>query len=217
MLRVNNLTGFGGGALPAIEVTDDGDSTAESSGGGSNAHTHTSESSTGPISILGAFWSDPTDTTLNSVTWGGSAVTILVQAHRSNIGCAIGIISGAQTGNVVLNFSGSVDDSCLTKISLNNLLSMSAKDTDSSTSAAGSASLTALTTPGAGGVRIAVYGSETDSAVTWTGATEIADFSLTSGAATARMSAAYDLGDDSGTITADVDAADEAICGVSLR
>lgn len=204
------VEGHGGGPVSLI---DDGDSIAESSGGSTSTHTHSSEVTTGPVSVIAIQWFDTVDRTLSSITWNSATVDILVQAHRAEAGVAIGIINGAQTGDVVLSFNGAVARSSFTKISLVNLQSLTPIDTDSSTHATGDASLAALSSPGEGGIRIASYTNTNDNPISWTNATEIADYDNGPNAA----SVAYDLGDDGTTITADIGATPEAICGVSLR
>ena len=200
--------------LGPVELTDDGDNAIQDTGFGTDTHTHDDQSSTGPVSVLAIFWRDADDIALSGVTWGGATVAILVQAHRANAGAAIAIIKGAQTGDVVLTFADIVNDTSLTVMSLKNLRSRSAIDTDTSTHASGGASLTSLASPGVGGIRIAAWTNDDDTnTVTWTGATEISDVDGSSH----RFSAAYDLGDDNGTITANGGSDEEAICGVSLR
>lgn len=217
MLRVSNLTGFGGGAKPPIPApVDDGDATNSS---GLASHTYAAQTSTGPVTVLGITWGDGSSRTLNSATWNGDAVSILVQqvvAMGAGFGnaaiCIIG--GGARSGNLVLNFSGTVLDSEITKLSVSNLISIMAIDTDDETSAGGGADLDSLLSPGIGGIRIGVFANDADTTgVTWTNATEVSDIEVTNH----RHSVAYDLGDNATTITADGGAVGEVIVGVSLR
>lgn len=210
------------GVVGDIAVTDDGDAQS-SSGAGTATLTFNSQTSTGPHSVIGITWHKATTTTtLSSATWGGSSMSILEQIAydpgNDCIHCAICIIAGAQTGNIVLNFAATITDAEITKLSLSNLQSMTAVDTDEESASAGGSDLDSLTTPGTGGVRLAVLmnlGSAT--AVTWSNASEVSDLSVTSGAESWRHSMAYDLGDDSGAIAGNGGSNDEAHVGVSLR
>jgi hypothetical protein len=210
--------------LEDIAVVDDGDSPSPSSGGGTSTQTHNSESSSGPDTVLLVTWYAVanSDITLNSVTWSGSSVTILTQQHQGSAGGSTGVaicyISGSQSGNVVLSLSAAPDNTRLTILSLTNLVSATPADTDGTTSSSASAlSLTALASPGTGGVRIAGLTTEQGGSYscTWTNATEVTD--LTAGGH--GWSAAYDLGDDATTITGtwSLGPAPNSIAGVSLR
>lgn len=202
-------------AAPREDVTivDDGDA-APSSGAGTATHTYNSQTSTGPKSALLITWREASDFELSTVTWNGNSMNILAQTHfvdANGVGAAIAIISGAQSGNVVLGFSGSVDDSHITKVSLDNLVSIAARDTDTDTD---NVNLDNLTSPGDGGIRLAAFADKSSgNTVSWTNATELSD--LDAGAH--RHSAAYDLGDDGGTITPSGGSTDQAVAGVSLR
>jgi hypothetical protein len=216
MLRANQLVGFGvgGSDITVIPETDFG---APSSGDGTDTHTFTSPSLSGPEKYFLVTWRRAVGaTTLDSATWGGAAVTILVQggfdAGGETVGAAIGYCANA-SGNIVLNFSLGAN-SYMSLASLSGAVTPgTAVDTDSE-SANGTADLDSLTTPGDGGARLAVYANQTDTtAVTWTNATEFSD----ADAGTWRHSAAYDLGDDGTAIAADGAAAGEVIVGVSIR
>lgn len=207
--------------MPDITIVDDGDA-APSSGTGTATHTYTSLASTGPYSFALITWVDASDLTLNSATWGGNACTVYGQSGAVGSGgkrptTSIVGISGAQTGNLVLNFSAACDDSEVTVVSLANLQSLTAVDTDSDVrlfSDATACDLNGLTTPGVGGIRLAVYCHSTDtSAISWTNATALADLD----AGTYRHTAAYDLGDDGTTISNNgATGVSRAIFGVSL-
>jgi hypothetical protein len=202
----------------AITPVDDGDA-APSSGAGTSTHTFGSQSSTGPFSFVKITWIEDTgsDRTITSATWGGAATTIPVQefmptAVEDGIGAAILYIAGAQTGNIVVNFSGDVEDSQITKVSLDNV-NTTFIDTDFDAQESTSLNLDALSSPGLGGIRLAVYGNTSDaSGCTWTNATEIADLD----AGTFRHSAAWDLGDDGTTINCSRSDSDSAIAGLSI-
>lgn len=224
MLRVTQLAGFGGAAFPAITVTDDGDS-APSSGGGGAAHTYNAKTSTGPHTVLlitaydvgGAF-------TINSVTWNGGAVTQWVQANTSNgsddVAAAIFYVAGAQTGNIVINFSVGVTDSEITILSLDKLVSTTPTDTDTATSnSASGVTLSALDPSARGGVRLAAFANDGATVAitwTWTGHTEASDVNATD----SRHGVAYKINDTSGgSIAAAGDGPTRkcALAGVSLR
>ena len=217
------LPGIAGGMMAAaaaavagvadITIVDDGDA-APSSGTGTATHTYNSQTSTGPSSVVALTWfKSGANTTLSSITWGGVSMSILVQsgtvnASGDNVGAAICIIAGAQSGNIIATFSGSTGDSEITKVSLDNLQNLTAVDTDAAAN-----DLSALLSPGAGGIRIGASANNAQStAVSWTNAIEIADLSIGS----SRHSAAYDLGDDGGTISCTGSPRVRTV-GVSLR
>lgn len=211
------LTGVSAG-IGNIAVIDDGDA-ALSSGGGTSTVTFSAQTSTGPTSVICITWYKATTaTTLSSITWNGSAMSILEQINRDagsdTMGAAIAIIDGAQSGDVVATFAASVSESEITKLSLTNVQSLTAVDTDEEGAAAGGSDLAALTSPGLGGVRIAAFANLGSAvAVTWSNATEVSDLD----AGTYRHSVAYDLGDDATTIVATGGSNDEVHVGVSLR
>ena len=197
-------------ALDDITITDDGDASFV---GPASTVTFAARASTGPHSLVAFMAVSSTAITLNSATWGGNPVSILHTEART--GYLIGwlYIAGAQTGDLVLNFSVGVN--CyITVASLENLISATPGDTDED-DLTGVASITLdnLASPGEGGIRLAVEWHSNTSTTAWTNATEIADISTGS----VRYSVAYDLGDDAGTITASFSSALTMICGVSLR
>lgn len=203
------------GAIGDIALIDDGDA-APSSGTGGTAHTYSSQTSTGPTSVLAITWvGDGALRTLSSATWNGNAMSILVQRSTGSNWdrAAFVAISGAQSGAIVLNFSGNVSDSHITKISLTNVQSLTPLDTDSAEGEDAALSLASLSSPGEGGIRLAAIAGAADTVdTTWTNATEIADLD----AGVERHSVAYDLGDDGTTISADNDGF-QTLVGVSIR
>jgi hypothetical protein len=210
--------GYGLGVAD-ITIVDDGDA-APSSGGGTSTHTYNTQTSTGPDSGLLITWVNDGILTLDSGSWNGNALTILEQASKDNasedMGAAIAVVAGAQSGTLTLTWSGNCADSEITKVSLSNVQSLSAVYTDKEISAESGADLDSLLSPGVGGIRLAVHAHANDaSATSWTNATELADLD----AGLWRHSAAYDLGDDATAIVADnaglADA--EVIVGVSIR
>ena len=178
-------------------------------------------SSDGPHTAVVINWDDTSSRTLSSITLDGNAMTILVNKIQGggpsdDLGVAIAIIAqGASSVDLSATFSATPNNINFTVISLQNLVSMTAIDTDSNGASSGSGSpMTALTGPGAGGIIIAGYTNTVDTAaVTWTNATEIAD--LDDGSY--RASAAIVLGSPAGDIDADGGNSTHAICGVSLR
>ncbi len=219
MLRINNLIGFGGGGLPVVP-TDDGDN-APSSGEGGSAHTYGSLTSTGPVSVLLITFGNAAggNPTLDTVTFDGDSMTELHEATRTtgeDTGCAIYIIDGAKSGDVVATWSGTMAASHLTIVSLDHLRDLTAIDVDDAGAASGTGTaMTALVGPGNNGIVLAVYANDTDFAgdVTWTNATEISDLD----AGTHQHSAAWVIGNPAGDIIADGGNNDHQIIGVSLR
>ena len=220
MLRVNNLIGFGVSGARDIVPTDDGDAAA-SSGLPGTIVTWTSASTTGPHSYALLTYDDGTDAiTVSSATWGVEACSILEQAQPASgatTGAAILYCAGAQTGDLVITFSGDVPEAEITKVSLANVVDPDTPvDTDELTStSATSFDLAALSSPGAGGIRLAVFAHRDDpNTVTWTNASEISDLDVGG----YQHSAAYDLGDDATTINASISGANRgSLVGVSLR
>lgn len=215
MLSVTNLSGFGSAAAVAdITLIDDGDdSSADSNSGG--VATFNSKTSTGPHTFVLIGADHDAAPTLSSATFDGSAMSILVQKTYSSGSPVVAIcyIAGAQSGNVVLTFSGSISGPGITIVSLDNMVSATPVDTDNASGGSGAAALSALASPGVGGARLIVCAFKDASGVSWAGATEIADYT-----SVYRVSAAYSLGDDGGTVTAtDTGGSRWAICGVSMR
>jgi len=207
-----------------IAVTDHGDS-APNSGEGTTAHTYTGLSSDGPYTVVMLTYQDNSNPTISSSDWNGTSGTLLVQkmsgtADPDNSGCAIIIFPGACTGDLVITFASAVSDSYLTYISLAGLKSSTPVDTDSDGYAFGSSAscdLDNLASPGAGGIRLALWARFTTGTPsnTWTNATALA----LADAGNWEHSAAYDSGDDGTTITPSNATLTntKAIVGVSLR
>lgn len=202
-----------------VQITLDGTHTTADSGAGTTQHTHNSVTAAGPVSVLFVTHRDAGNVDQVSATWDGQAMTQLV--HRRNsveagpfCSCAIYIIDGAMSGNVVINYAETVDQSAVTAASLRNLESLTAIDTDGENTASGNAKLDALLTPGDGGIRLALFANATAAtAATWTNATELTDFA----SGNHRHSVAYALGDSASTITPDSAGGIEVVVGVSLR
>lgn len=205
------------GTLADIEITDDGSVAAPTSGAGlgTSTHTYESQTSTGPVSVLAISASgDPGDNSISGVTWNGNSMTKLVEALEGTVGASIWIVSGAQSGDIVISSVGAVDRGRITKISLANVYSLTPVDTDTESSGSGAANLDSLSSPGVGGIRIAMFVNYSNATgVTWTNATELSD----NGVGDHRHSAAYDLGDDGTEITANGASDNECIAGVSIR
>lgn len=206
----------GYGLAPDITVTDDGDASSVL-GTPNPTHTISSQTSTGPVSVLCISREEGAAGTLSTVTWGGNSMTILVQAVivGQRNGAAIAIINGAQSGSIVLTFTANVKEVGITKLSLTGVQSLTPVDTDTATTTTGTnpISLNSLNSPGVGGVRIAVASHSATGAETWTNATEASD--VTVGAH--QHLVAYDLGDDGTTISVSTGGTDTAMVGVSLR
>lgn len=211
----------GYGLLADVSVTDDGD-IAPSSGEGTSTITYNSVSGSGITVFLMTYNNSAGSTrTLSSATWNGNAVTILEQVTRisgtNRNGGAVLIYNGTVTGNLVLAFSGTVHGSYITKVTLGNLLSTTAVDTDELVANGTSITMTlsALTTPGVGGVRLLASAFTGTGSQTWTNATP-----LTAGNAATGYThnAAYDPGDDGSDVSiTNVGATAASVLGVSLR
>jgi len=203
------------GGAPAITVIDDGD---YSQSGSSDPFTFTA-TSTGPVTVVVVTYSNASFSarTISGVTFDGNAMDELVQ-HNSTVtqtvGSGIYIIDGAQSGTVSVNMSGTTNDGHITVLSLENLQSTTAVDTDEDYHATSTTTLSALTNPGSGGVVIVGYSNGEDtSAITFTNATELDDLD----AGTMRHGVAYVLGNPAGNISADGGTNDGVLVAASLR
>lgn len=218
MLRVTNLIGFGAAGRNPITIVDDGDTGTPSSG---TTHTYTSKTSTGPSTIVVAYCRrDASGVNVSSITFNGNSCTILAQhtsAGSAGVNVAIAAVAGAQSGSVVVTYDQDVGDragiTILSLANVQNLLTPVDTDTDNGTD--GAASLAALSSPGAGGIRIAASSIDNSHTSTWSGVTaELADFVQGS----TGMSCAYHLADSGATITDTYSASSEhAVVGVSIR
>lgn len=219
--HVTQLNGFNVGNNPVFAIDDGGSGLA---GGGTANHSVTI-TSTGPFTVVGFTWFDATSLrTISSVTWNGSAVTNHVSQGvdviGNRMGCAIlSIGGGPRSGSFAVTFSGNVDVSIMSIVSLVNVRSQTPIDTDNETAGAGGADLDSLTTPGAGGVRVFAYvNAANGTAITWATAgsgtiVEVAD----TDASVYRHGVAYELGDDGGAVAANAASSDEGIVGASWR
>ena len=205
-----------------IVPIDDGDA-ALSSGAGTTTHTYSAQTSTGPSTVLGITYgnTDSSSPTLTGATWNGVAMDIRVQTVTTgdgdeDVGPAVATIAGAQSGDIVLTFSGNCEDSEITKISLTGVVSLVPVDTDSETAivSATQVDLDALTSPGVGGIRIGVYAQETGgTGVSWNAGTELSDIDT----GVYRHSVAYIIGDDATAFGPTDGSGNKAIVGVSIR
>ncbi len=219
-LKLTNLVGFGGGGGSAIAVIDDG---GDDDFKNTTIHTYTSRTCTGPACYISVGWiSDTVERNLNSMTFNGNTISIKVQRHRAAgivwHACAIGVISGAQSGNLVFNFSGTVTSSYYRLLSARNVRNTNPTDTDSYSSDTNSITLSALIPPSSGGLEIAAMVlDDTLLPVTWTPSPEVK--TLFDGAPDARWSVAYRLGGlgGSGDIKWTAAGDNQATVGVALR
>lgn len=220
---MNRLAALMGAALVDISVVDDGDA-RNTSGNSSATHTFASQTSTGPYTIvcLTSYYVGGTSHSIASATWNGNAVSVLYQASFNDGSGGSGLmavlgIAGAQSGSLVVNFSGgaTVYGSAISKLSLTGLVSPTPIDTDvNSGTSGGTRTLSALTSPGDGGVRIAVTCNRFPTSTSWTNAVEVSDYAPE---VYWNISAAYDLGNDATSISAAGNNAAAGIIGVSLR
>lgn len=208
------------GGTGNIALIDDGSASSGTQLNSSTA-TITGLSSTGPHTfLLLTGGCDATALSFSSVTFGGNSCTslVFVQDAGNQAWAAIYYIAGSQTGNIVVTTSGTPDwDANATIVSLINLQNSSPVDTDSASNASATAlSLSALTSPGTGGIRLVAFAHDDDTnGVTPTNATEIDD----EDGGAARHWTAYDEGPNATTITAtSAGAANNcAMVGVSMR
>lgn len=203
---------------PAIAPVDDGDF-APTGGTGTAVHTTATMTSTGPDTVVAITWDNVAAArTVSTVTFNAVGMTELHEAGRatdSNVGCALYYLTGALSGNVVVTFDGTVADSHITILSLDNLISGTAVDVGDAGAATGTGtSMTNLLVPGMGGIRIGVYANDTGTtAVTWTNATEQSDVD----AGAHRHSVAWVEGSSNDNILADGASDDHQLIGVALR
>jgi hypothetical protein len=184
MLRVNQLSGFGGAdsaatAGPVTFVADDGDDSLVSSAASLNLGANTG---TGPYVFVGLTWSDGTNAAnLSSLTWNGVAGSILEQGTdggggSEGTGAAIVLFEGAQAGNIVANFDNGVDVAAVTKLSVSDLSSTTPIATDTDLNAGGGGVVLAYATPTADGIAVAVVVSADDNTgIGWGAFTELSD------------------------------------------
>lgn len=219
-LMVNQLVGFGAGEGEGepVSYNFDGHDLNPDSGLTTDTHTYNSKTTTGPKSVICIGWADGSSQTLTSASINGNDAPILVQDNRStgeNVGCAICLVNGAHSGDVVAVFNGTVDKGALALLSLSNLRSHSPKGTDTAGASSGTGTaLTALTGPGDNGIVISMYVNDgVIGGTTWTNATEISDIDASS----FLQSVAIVLGNPAGNIIANGPNNDHQIIGVSLR
>ena len=161
--------------------------------------------------------------TVTGVTFDGNTMTELHEAGRAtglNVGCAIYLITGSQSGDIVVTFDGTVDNSQITVVALEDEISGTPVDVGDAGAATGTGtSMTNLLTPGMGGVRIAVYANDDPTtAVTWTNAVEFTDVAVGPVSAPShRHSVAYVLQNSDDDINADGASDDHQLIGIALR
>lgn len=213
------LMGSGGSNTP-VTVTDEGDS-APDSGTSSAQHTYNSKTVNGASRgyVLLSYYSGVGSTRyVTSATWGGTSMTIERQTVTNGgsgpgaqtWGVAILSIDAASaSGDVVINFSGIINDSEITIASTDDEY-IGTSDTGAAVST-GTAVLSNLNAPPNGGARLAVAVHVNDpTGMTWTNATELSDLD----AGSFQHSAAYDEDSNTSDITV---ASDVAAVGISVR
>jgi hypothetical protein len=207
---------------PAVFPSLDGDF-APDSGTGTATHTYNSITA-GPISavarsVVAITWDNAGAVrTVSGVTFDGNTMTELHEAGRStgkNVGCALYVIDGSQSGDIVVTFSGTVADSHITVLSPEDIISDTPVDVGDAGAATGTGTImTNLLVPGMGGIRIAVYANDTGTtAVTWANAVEQVDVD----AGNHRHSVAWVLNNADDDIDADGASDDHQLIGVALR
>ncbi len=129
MLAINHLAGFGAiGSGPPITIVDDG-SGAQDTGGNTDTHTFTGQSSTGPWTLLCVTHRDNSGRSIDAMDFDGQPASDIIQEYNNDvggegrIGAAIAIVRGSfASKTVTVNFSAAQDKSTLTILSLDNLL-----------------------------------------------------------------------------------------------
>lgn len=224
-LNVQQLIGFGaGGSAVPISVVDDGDSRPTDSGSGGNSpYNFGSLTSAGPH-VVAAFWVYGSGTTINitAASWNGNAGSLLASIARSSgtakLSAALFGWAGGQSGDLILTYSSQAGAGvACTRLSLTNLLSLTAIDTDSGQGSAGSSSASALATPGVGGIRILIGGNRTNSGYSFDRGVEFTDTAAGGPTAGRRAAGMYEIGDTGAAIGMTHGNDDYVFCGVSLR
>ncbi len=200
-LRVNSLTGFGGGGGGVAIV---------GSVLGNKSTTRETVHALGSIDvgsasgdkniILGVNWSDDTSRTISSLTVGGVGLTqrAFIETAGDDTGAAlysgdISSISGSQA--IVVTFDALTDSASVSAVAVSGLQSLVPTMTDTdSRGTAGQLVLTNLAAPG-NGIAFAcgacIVGTAT---ATWGSLTERVDVQVTSPGNDHRHTAAWDLG-----------------------
>jgi len=198
MLQVNQLIGFGAGTdFPVVELLRS--TTASSSTSALTTYSFTSvsigaASATRRVIVLVHGRSGTNLRTISSATIGGVAATIDAQITSSSGGTSLaGIISATvptgTTATVAITFSGSMFDSLIYPLALDNLISVTPVDTATASATSG-ASLTTGATVNVedGGYVVAIADRAGNSTATWVGLTEYIDVYYNAGS---NITAAY--------------------------
>lgn len=160
--------------------------------------------------------------TISSITYNGTSCTIHRNTSDASLyeGYAIGTVSGETSGDVVLTFSGTgVTYTCIVASFDNCIDDSTAIDVDENTSYfSASSPLTALTTPGDGGIRLACSTAYRSFGMSYSSVTGCTYIDHNVRVSNYCLIAAYSLGDSSGTMTMTFNAVNGIIAGgVSLR
>ena len=207
--------------LGPVSMTVDSINNVPTSGNGTSIHTTTGLVSAGPATALILTYADGAADTIVSVTFGSTTMEELGQHLKEggdNIGVGIFIFPSGLSGNIVVTFSGNVDNSIMDVISLRNLRRRAAIDQVEDTGVGANIDLPALTGADADG--IVLVGWANDAAGTpgvWTNAVEIGQAEALATGSKQRHSSAYVLGIPAGTINANGATNDQTIVGVALR
>lgn len=177
-----------------------------------NSASFASQTSTGPhtfVCVADSLTEHADTTSELSVTFGGNSMSQIVggfagTASPARATCVtMWYVSGAQSGS--LNLSWTVSRARRIAgfiVSLDNLQSATALDTDTHADSGSSISLANLNTPGAGGIRLVFAGDNQFRTHTYSNATKLGEASTES---SMRTSGGYDIGDDGSAIGVTLD------------
>lgn len=159
-----------------------------------------------------------TGVTVSSASWGSSMTVghkYAVDIGGASYGVAFLYIAGTPNDDLIVNMSGTNTYGYVQTVALSGLVSGTPSDTDDATiSSEASKSLTALTLPSPGGIRLAGLSLAANNDPTWANADELSD---QGGAILPRFSSAWRDNSTSSDIGASFTSTSGVIAGISLR
>ncbi len=226
MLRVNTLTGFGGGGGAGIEIVGSVLGNVNTTNNTTHAlgNIDVGASSSDKNIILGFTWSAGDPRTISSVTVGGESLAEKIAepfVATEDIAAAIwaGDISAVNGSQAIsVTFSAATQSSGVSGVAVSGLQSLTPTMTVGASAGAGPITLTALAAPG-GGISFACNaGEQRANIIDWTTITERSDLQTGADTQDHRHSAAWDLGARSASdATADTASGDLAAAGAGFR